>query len=213
MTLNKNTNTSFSKFKEIEDMSLNELYINALNLQQNNLLQDNELESLFQSILNVTNKVKDKDNAFVIRAAKLSDVDALYEMIKYWALKGENLPRSKSDLRRNILSFVVCVKEDVLVGCACLYVYDSGLAEIRSLNVSTFIQKQGQGRALVNFLLKKAFDMDIKKVFVLTRNPHFFKKVGFSETKISNLPEKILKDCDKCTKKDKCDEVAFEFNL
>lgn len=213
MSLNTITNTSFSKFKEIEDMTLNELYVNALNLQQNNLIKDHDIESLFQSILNVTNKIKDKNNAFLIRAAKLSDVDALYEMIKYWAIKGENLPRSKDDLRRNILSFVVCVKEDVLLGCACLYVYDSGLAEIRSLNVSTSVQKKGQGRALVNFLLKKAFDMDIKKVFVLTRNPIFFKKVGFSETKISYLPEKILKDCDKCTKKDKCDEVAFEFNL
>ncbi len=55
--------------------------------------------------------------------------------------------------------------------------------------------------------------MEIKKVFVLTRNATFFAKVGFDKTVIEALPEKILKDCDKCPKKDRCDEVAYEFNF
>ena len=121
--------------------------------------------------------------------------------------------RSREDIIRNILTFAVCVKDNQVLGCACLYVYDTGLAEIRSLGVNPMIQRQGQGRAIVDFLVHRAWQFEIKKVFVLTRNPEFFAKVGFSKTTIDALPEKIRKDCEHCPKFDRCDEVAYEVNL
>ena len=75
------------------------------------------------------------------------------------------------------------------------------------------VQRQGQGRAIVEFLLHKAVLFEIKKVFVLTRNPQFFSKVGFSLTTIDALPEKIRKDCEHCPKRAHCDEVAYEINF
>ena len=65
----------------------------------------------------------------------------------------------------------------------------------------------------MEYLLARARALDIDKVFVLTRNPKFFERVGFSLTSIGALPEKILKDCEKCRKHDRCDEVAYEYNL
>ena len=65
----------------------------------------------------------------------LSDVDALEGLVKYWAKQGENLPRKRADIIRNIDSFAICERDGRLVGCASLFVYDSGLAEIRSLGV------------------------------------------------------------------------------
>ena len=47
---------------------------------------------------------------------------------------------------------------------------------------------------------------------MLTRNPKFFERVGFSLTKIDALPEKILKDCENCPKRARCDELAYEYN-
>ena len=48
---------------------------------------------------------------------------------------------------------------------------------------------------------------------MLTRNPQFFAKVGFTKTTIEALPEKIRKDCDNCPKRERCDEVAYEYNF
>lgn len=198
----------------LENLTLSDLRHEAYNLHKNARLQTHDLNKIEQAISQIK-QILDQNNPqhFIVRQARLSDIDSLQSMVAYWAKQGENLPRPRADLIRNILSFAVCVKENVVVGCACLYVYDSGLAEIRSLGVSPQIQRQGQGRAIVEFLLHRAMRMEIKKVFVLTRNPQFFSRVGFTKTTIEALPEKILKDCENCPKRDRCDEVAYEFNL
>ena len=197
-----------------KNATIEDLYNEALYLNQRSKLSNTELNKIEEAIAQISTVLnKNNPEHFLVRQARLSDIDSLESMVSYWAKQGENLPRKRADLIRNILSFAVCVKDNVVCGCACLYVYDSGLAEIRSLGVSPQIQRQGQGRAIVEFLLKRARKMDIKKVFVLTRNPQFFSKVGFSKTVITALPEKILKDCENCPKKDKCDEVAYEINF
>ena len=99
-----------------------------------------------------------------------------------------------------------------VTGCASLYVYDSGLAEIRSLGVEAGWQGQGKGSAIVHYLVE-ARQMAIKKVFVLTRTPEFFMKMQFLPTSKSLLPEKVLKDCEQCPRQHACDEVALEINL
>lgn len=196
-----------------DNLTLSDLLHEAAYLHQGNRLRKEELNKIEQAILEIKQMLSaGNPEGFIVRQARLSDIDSLESMVAYWARKGENLPRPRADLIRNIQSFAVCVKENVVVGCACLYVYDSGLAEIRSLGVSPQIQRQGQGRAIVHFLLEKAQRMEIKKVFVLTRNPRFFEKVGFTKTVITALPEKILKDCENCPKRERCDEVAYEVN-
>jgi argininosuccinate lyase / amino-acid N-acetyltransferase len=148
-----------------------------------------------------------------VRPARLTDIEALEGMVAYWANMGENLPRSRNELVRDIGSFAVAENHGVVTGCASLYVYDSGLAEIRSLGVEAGWQGQGQGSAIVDYLVKKARQMAINKVFVLTRTPEFFMKMHFIPTSKTLLPEKVLKDCDQCPRQHACDEVALEINL
>ncbi len=152
-------------------------------------------------------------NPVKVRPARLTDIEALEGMVAYWANMGENLPRSRNELVRDIGSFAVVEHQGEVTGCASLYVYDSGLAEIRSLGVEAGWQGQGQGKAIVNYLVKKARQMAIKKVFVLTRTPEFFMKMDFIPTSKTLLPEKVLKDCDQCPRQHACDEVALEINL
>jgi argininosuccinate lyase/amino-acid N-acetyltransferase len=155
-----------------------------------------------------------RDNSAVkVRSARLTDIDALESMVAYWANLGENLPRSRNELVRDIGSFAVAEHHGEVTGCASLYVYDSGLAEIRSLGVEAGWQGQGQGTAIVQHLVEKARKMAIKKVFVLTRTPEFFMKHDFIPTSKTLLPEKVLKDCDQCPRQHACDEVALEVNL
>ncbi len=157
--------------------------------------------------------IKRDTSTVKVRPARLTDIEALEGMVTYWANMGENLPRSRSELIRDIGSFAVAEHHGEVTGCASLYVYDSGLAEIRSLGVEAGWQHQGQGTAIVQYLVEKARQMAIKKVFVLTRTPEFFMKQSFLPTSKSLLPEKVLKDCEQCPRQHACDEVALEVNL
>ncbi|MCR9941846.1 argininosuccinate lyase [Vibrio owensii] len=159
-------------------------------------------------------RLSQRDTSAVnVRPARLTDIETLEGMVAYWANMGENLPRSRNELVRDIGSFAVAEHHGEVTGCASLYVYDSGLAEIRSLGIEAGWQGQGQGSAIVNYLVEKARQMAIKKVFVLTRTPEFFMKQSFLPTSKSLLPEKVLKDCDQCPRQHACDEVALEINL
>ncbi|MDP2561001.1 argininosuccinate lyase [Psychrobium sp. 1_MG-2023] len=146
-----------------------------------------------------------------VRHAKLTDVDAITEIIAHWSEVGETLPRSRFDVLNSILDFSVAVDEESVVGCASLYIYGTGLAEIRSVGINTDHQGVGQGKALVDHMLQRARDLEIQRVIVLTRVPQFFEKHGFTELEKETLPEKVIKDCEGCPKKMACDEIAMEF--
>ena len=211
--INQNS-SSFVLLDEIKQNTLEELYDKVVDLYDKKLMSKEDLTKVNEALVTVNQVLLKQEKAhFTVRQATLADVDSLMDLIEYWAKQGQNLPRKRNDIIRGIQTFAVCVKDDKVVGCACLYVYDSGLAEIRSLGVSPVIQRQGQGRAIVNYLLKRASKMFIQRVFVLTRSPEFFSKVGFQKTVIEALPEKILKDCENCPKREKCDEVAYIYNV
>ncbi|CAG9298297.1 argininosuccinate lyase [Celerinatantimonas diazotrophica] len=146
-----------------------------------------------------------------VRAARMTDLDGIEELVNYWSGVGENLPRSRRELTRSIGEFAVTEQAGRITGCASLYLYDTGLAEIRSLGVNPDFQRGGQGKSLVEFMIKKAQQMALERVFVLTRVPEFFMKLGFSPTSKTFLPEKVMKDCDVCSRRHACDEVALEY--
>lgn len=148
-----------------------------------------------------------------VRQARLSDADKICELIAYWAEQGENLPRDKADVLQAIQSFAVAEIDDEVVGCAALYVYSTGLAEIRSLGLFPQAQGKGLGAELVAFLLWKARELGITRTIVLTRVPEFFGRLNFRLTVKDKLPEKVMKDCELCPRKNNCDETALEYLL
>ncbi|MCM2678331.1 argininosuccinate lyase [Echinimonas agarilytica] len=154
-----------------------------------------------------------KAEVLSVRSARLSDMDDIDAIVTHWAREGETLPRSRDDLLRSILDFAVAEIDNDVVGCASLYIYGTGLAEIRSLGVNHDKHGQGQGKALVQFMLQRAKELELKRLIVLTRVPDFFEKLGFGYTSKDQLPEKVMKDCDICPKKHACDEVAMEYFL
>lgn len=154
-----------------------------------------------------------KKQQIAVRDATLNDVESIAKLIQHWATVGENLPRAKSDMIHSINEFAVTEVENQVAGCASLYIYDTGLAEIRSLGVDPESRIAGQGRQLVEHLLKKAKSLALSRVIVLTRVPEFFASQGFSFCSKDSLPEKVIKDCELCLRKDNCDEVAMEYIL
>jgi len=146
----------------------------------------------------------------MIRKAKLSDVKYIYKLILHFSKKGEVLPRPLVEIYENLRDFYVWEYKDLIIGVCALHICWEDLAEIRSLVVSEEYQKKGIGTNLVEACLKEAKELEIPKVFVLTRVPTFFQKFGFEEVSKQELPHKIWADCIKCSKfPSECDEIAM----
>ena len=149
----------------------------------------------------------------MIRKAKLTDVKAIQALVNQYADSGQMLPRTLNELYENLRDFHVQDENGSLVGVCALHVSWDGLAEVRSLAVRPDRVKQGIGASLVRTCLSEAVDLQVAKVFVLTYQPAFFRKLGFSDVDKKELPHKIWTDCLNCVKFPDCDENALIINL
>ena len=154
-----------------------------------------------------------------VRAAHIDDIESISALVAYWAGQGENLPRPREEILHEIAEFGVATAQgdgaenERIVGCGSLYVYTPALAEIRSLGVSPSFHGGGAGSRLARYLIRRARDLHIPRVFVLTRAPEFFERLGFARADMSTLPEKVWKDCSRCSRRDNCDEIAMVFDV
>jgi len=144
-----------------------------------------------------------------IRKALPKDAVQIHELINFWAKEGLLLPVSLNKIYDNIRDFWIYETESGILGCAALHIYWEDLAEIRSLAVNPEYRKRGIGRALVKQCLEEAKEFNLNRVFVLTYQVDFFKKLGFREIEKVHLPQKVWTDCINCPKFPNCDETAL----
>ena len=149
--------------------------------------------------------------ALSVRRARMSDVEKITEIVAYWADKGEILPRSRDNIIHDIQNFVVAEIDGQVVGSASLYIYQKGLAEIRSVVVDKVFHNQGQGQAMVQYLLQFAYEIELQKIIVLTYVPEYFTKLGFALIEKSSLADNIIEDSEQSPHKNPEDEVAMEY--
>jgi amino-acid N-acetyltransferase len=145
----------------------------------------------------------------MLRKAHISDVKAIHELINSCAGRGEMLPRSLAELYDNIRDYLVYEEKGQIAGTCALHICWEDLAEIRSLAVSEGMRRRGIGKALVESCLSEAKEFRIERVFLLTYQEVFFRKLGFVLTDKKELPQKIWTDCIKCSKFPQCDEAAM----
>jgi amino-acid N-acetyltransferase len=151
----------------------------------------------------------DPHAAVTIRAARVGDVGRLYELITYYAQRGDMLPKTLDHLYQRVRDFNVAEIDGEVVGCAALKITWADLAEVISVAVHPAVQGRGLGRQLVEPLVAEAADLGIPTLFVLTLQVRFFSRLGFREIPRLRLPHKIWQDCTACFKQDRCDEVAM----
>jgi amino-acid N-acetyltransferase len=152
----------------------------------------------------------------MIRNARMGDIKKIYKLLQYFSDKDLLLGRSLSSLYDQLRDFSVFVeKEDEdpdlekLFGVCALHICWENLAEIRSLAVIDEYQGKGVGRQLVNRALAEADSYGITRVFTLTYQPNFFRKLGFKDIDKSELPHKVWSDCINCSKFPDCNEEAL----
>jgi amino-acid N-acetyltransferase len=100
-----------------------------------------------------------------------------------------------------------------VIGVCALHLSWDGIAEIRSLAVKKDWAGRGIGSALVRRCLSEAASLDVTRVFVLTYQDVFFRKLGFSPVDKKELPHKIWTDCLNCVKFPNCDEYSLIINI
>jgi amino-acid N-acetyltransferase len=149
----------------------------------------------------------------MIRKAKITDVKDIQSLVNQFADTGQMLPRTLNELYENLRDFHVFEENDLLVGVCALHVSWDGLAEVRSLAVKRDRMKQGIGSELVRHCLAEAAQLQIKRVFVLTYQDTFFRRLGFSDVDKKELPHKIWTDCLNCIKFPECDESALIYTI
>ncbi|RLA86672.1 MAG: N-acetyltransferase [Deltaproteobacteria bacterium] len=145
----------------------------------------------------------------MIRKAKIAEAKTIQKLINSFAKEGKLLPRSLSEIYDNLRDFFVFEEDGRILGVCALHICWEDLAEIRSLAVQEDAGRKGVGRQLVEACLEEAKELGVKKVFLLTYIPSFFRKLGFSEVDKATLPHKIWGDCLRCPKFPHCDEVAL----
>ncbi len=149
----------------------------------------------------------------MLRRARIPDARSIHALLLSFARDGQLLGRSLANIYDAIRDFYVYEVDGKILGVGALAICWEDLAEVRSLAVSADQQGQGIGRLLVEQCLVEARDLGLKRVFALTYQPEFFKKLGFSDIEKSELPQKVWGDCINCVKFPDCDEYALAINL
>jgi len=129
--------------------------------------------------------------------------------------EGVILNRSEDEVATNIRSYVLAKEGETLVGYTALHIHSLRVAEIRSLIVDRDYRGRKIGQKLVEFAVAEAAELQVEEdVLVLTYQPGFFEKLGFSEINKEAIPEhKIWADCIKCIHFPVCNEVALVYKL
>jgi amino-acid N-acetyltransferase len=152
----------------------------------------------------------------MLRKARVGEVKTIHRMINISSRKEEMLPRSLMDIYANLRDFFVYLHEDgtTIEGICAMRIIWENLAEIRSLYVDEKYRHRGIGRKLIEACISEAMVLQLLRIFALTREPEFFRRLGFIEVDRHTLSEKIWSDCFHCSKyPDFCDEEAMVIDL
>jgi len=144
-----------------------------------------------------------------LRKARVDDVPAIHKLINSCAERGQVLPRARSKLYDFLRDHVVYEHDARVVAVGALHIVWEGLAEIRSVAVEEPFRKKSIGTEIVQFLIDEAILLGLKRVFVLTFVPDFFKKFGMTPGEKSEMPHKIWADCVDCVYFPDCNEVLL----
>jgi len=149
----------------------------------------------------------------MIRHARIADAREIHQLLLIYAKDGQLLGRSLADIYETIRDFYVYEEEGRVLGVGALEICWEDLAEVRSLAVAPGQRGKGIGQEIVLCCLDEARELGIKRVFALTYQPDFFKRLGFIEIEKAELPQKIWGACLKCVKFPDCDENALAIDL
>ena len=126
-----------------------------------------------------------------LRRARIEDIGGILQIIEPLEADGTLVKRGRDLLEMEIERFVVLEHDRVIVGCAALYPFGDGMAELACLAVHPEHRRAGAGERVLQAMEARARSLKIKRLFVLTtRAAHWFIERGFSAAAVSALPRR-----------------------
>ncbi len=130
----------------------------------------------------------------VVRRARTGDVLAIRALVDVYAPKGILLDKPMVTLYEDVQEFDVAELDGEIVGCGALHVLWADLAEVRTVAVDPAYRKQGIGHLLLESLLQRARDLDVRRVFCLTFEVDFFAEHGFQPFTATELEPGVYEE-------------------
>ena len=126
-----------------------------------------------------------------LRPGRIEDIGAILQLLEPLETDGTLVKRGRDLLEMEIDRFYVLEHDRVIIGCAALYQYDGGMAELAGLVVHTDHRRAGAGERLLQAIETRARKQKVKRLFVLTtRTGHWFIERGFNAAPVSALPRR-----------------------
>lgn len=149
----------------------------------------------------------------MIRKAAIEDAASIHQLVNSFARRGEMLARSLSEIYENIREYYVAIERGKVVGVTGLHVNWEDLAEIKSVAVAAGHRGKGLGRQLVEACIQEGLGLGIRKFYLLTYIPAYFRSLGFKPIDRNTLPHKVWNECLKCPTFPNCTEKAMMMRL
>lgn len=130
-----------------------------------------------------------------IRTAEIEDVAGMLELLRPLEEEGILVRRSRELLENEINRFAVIERDGMIVGCAALYPLpqEEGKepsGEVACVAIHPSYRKSDRGAELLDYLVARARNKGLKKLFVLTtRTGLWFVEQGFTQASVDDLPK------------------------
>ncbi|MDO8596374.1 MAG: amino-acid N-acetyltransferase [Sulfuricaulis sp.] len=126
-----------------------------------------------------------------LRQARIEDIGSILRLIEPLEADGTLVKRNRDLLEMEIDRFFVLEHDRVIMGCAALYQFEGGMAELACLAVHPDHRRAGAGERLLHAIEVRAKQRKVKRLFVLTtRAAHWFIERGFSAAPVTALPRR-----------------------
>ena len=124
-----------------------------------------------------------------IRDATINDINSIINLLEPLEQRGILVKREREVLEREIEHFIIVERDGNIIACSALYPYET-TAEIACVVTHPDYRGTGRGDQMLEYLERKAINLGIHEVFVLTtQTSHFFIEQGFSESSPDKLPD------------------------
>lgn len=125
-----------------------------------------------------------------IRPAKLEDTNGILSLIRPLEKQGFLVRRSREMLEMELDYFLVEVRDNAIIACAGLYPFpEDRAAELSCFAVDPNYRQKGRGDRMLEAAIKRAKDLNLSRLFVLTtKTEQWFKERGFEQSSSESLP-------------------------
>jgi amino-acid N-acetyltransferase len=126
-----------------------------------------------------------------LRAATLSDIAGIVELIKPLEQQGILASRSREKIEMELADYIIIERDGLIIGCSALHI-DGDYGVCACLAVHADYRGSARGNRLLTAIYSKAKQRSINTLFVLsTQTMHWFIERGFIPSDINSLPDSL----------------------